>query len=125
MLSWLPPALTATKQKTTGPTRTITLSHIHDNYNPTPDIGATYRIVVWIVAARDGSGYLLPSTTAPAVTFTDGAGKEAAGCAAEYRAGIGAVVAMVPVQLASGAPLVITQSVGGAGDGVNGANGLH
>ena len=81
-----------------------------------------------MLASRNGNGNLVPSNPAPAVTFADGTGKSVDGCAAEYRADLGAVLATVPVSLAEGGTLVITLSVGGAVNGVNrvnGVNGIH
>lgn len=78
-----------------------------------------------MLASRDGNGNMVPSNSAPAVTFADGTGKDVGDCAAEYRADLGAVVATVPVLLAEGGTLVITHSVGAVGNGVNGVNGVH
>ena len=83
-----------------------------------------------MVAERDTSGQPVPSNPAPLVTFTDQQGNNVAGCSSNYRPDIGATVATVPINLASGA-LVVTHSVGGNVNGVNGSsitngvNGAH
>ena len=97
--------------------RTVTLSHIHDNYDPTKDIGTTYRLVIWNPPS--------PSNTEPSVTFADKSGNTVQGCSSSYRGDVAATVATVPIVLAPGG-LVVKLSSGGAVSGlVNGvANGL-
>ena len=118
------------RQKTSGTTRTITMSHIHDNYDPSNDIGASYQVVIWMVAQLNNISGQPISNPAPSVTFTDKQGDNVTGCSYNYRPDIGATVATVPIGLASGS-LVITLSVGGTVNSVNGSsvtnsvNGAH
>ena len=98
------------RQKTSANIRTITLTHIHNNYDPSRGIGNTYQVVIWMVAQNDPSGQLIPLDPPPSVTFTDKQGSSVTGCSFIYRADIGATIALVPVTLASGT-LAITHSV--------------
>ena len=98
------------QQTTSGTTRTIALSHLHDNYDPVKDIGDRYQIVIWIVADRDSNGHPILLEPAPSVKFADKQGNSATDCSYSYRPDIGATVAEVPINLAPGA-LVITHSV--------------
>ena len=117
------------RQKTSANIRTITLTHIHNNYDPSTGIGNTYQVVIWMVAEHDPSGQLIPLDPPPSVTFTDKQGLDATGCSFEYRADIGATIASVPVTLASGTlaikHLIIENANGASGpsttNGVNGA----
>lgn len=110
------------RQKTSSPIRTITMSHIHDNYDPSNDIGASYQVVIWMVAQPNNiSSQPIPSNPAPSVTFTDKQGDNVTGCSYNYRPDLGATIATVPIDLASGL-LVITLSVGGTVNGVNGSS---
>ena len=106
-------------QKTSANIRTISLTHIHNNYDPSTGIGNTYQVVIWMVAEHDPSGQLIPLNPPPSVKFTDKQGSDVTGCSFEYRADIGAIIASVPVTLASGT-LVITHSVIENANGVNG-----
>ena len=118
------------QQKTSANIRTITLTHIHNNYDPSTGIGNTYQVVIWMVAGNDPSGQLIPLDRPPSVTFTDKDGSDVAGCSFNYRADIGATIASVPVTLASGT-LAITHSVIENVNGVsgpsttNGVNGVR
>ena len=117
-------------QKTSSNTRTITLTQIHNNYDPSTGIGNTYQVVIWMVPQYDPNGQLIPLNPPPSVTFTDKQGSDVTGCSFNYRADIGATIASVPVTLASGM-LAITHSVTGNVNGVsgssitNGVNGAH
>ena len=97
-------------QKTSANIRTITLTHIHNNYDPSTGIGNTYQVVIWMIAEHDPSGQLIPLDPPPSVTFTDQQGSDVTGCSFHYRADIGATIASVPVTLASGT-IAITHSV--------------
>ena len=97
------------QQTTSSTTRTIILSHLHDNYDPTKDIGNRYQIVIWIVAERDSNSQPIPLNPAPSVKFADRQGNSVADCLYTYRPDIGATVAEVPIDLAPGG-LVITHS---------------
>ena len=107
------------RQKTSANTRTITLTHIHNNYDPSTGIGNTYQVVIWMVAENDPSGQLIPLDPPPSVKFTDKDGSDVTGCSYRYRADIGATIASVPVTLASGT-LAITHSIV---ENVNGVSG--
>ena len=106
-------------QKTSANIRTITLTHIHNNYDPSTGIGNTYQVVIWMVAEHDPSGQLIPLDTPPSVAFADKQGSDVTGCSFNYRADIGATIASVPVTLASGT-IAITHSVV---ENVNGVSG--
>ncbi|KAF2151548.1 glycoside hydrolase family 31 protein [Myriangium duriaei CBS 260.36] len=77
-------------------TRTISLSHPWDNYDPSPQIGDTYRLAIWIAksqAPTNGSKVNF--------SFVDQANKSVTdpGLTGQYDAGRGVLVVIVPTKL--------------------------